>query len=611
MRSIWTGVAAAAIAVVSLGLARPAPAQEISVLPDQKVRDAVLGDGLANEPGRWKSKVVQALIPGTNRLETHEYLVFDFEPARDLDFLWLPANPASDRSGKISGAGRVVWREHGRLAWDAAGVVKSYTGDMSQGRPEGEGELVTREGLTYSGGWRVGRLEGKGTLQLPGGESYVGEFRAGFADGHGDFIDATGERFEGTFRNGRREGRGKTILPSGFSYTSVWTAGKEEPGSQRIRLAQLSGSAAGAGGNDIRLGVTVQRKPDLPREVNIENVISYGSTPQGQTIRVAPANKDLVNAWKGNGDIQSFDNDSVLHRGIFYFDPKYVQSTIPTFLLNLDNRSSEKIDITALRIDVLESRQDNEPAIHLVDLQGVCAPFSYSTAFMLENYGWSPAKNAKLDYSFGGVGAPGGSIPLGDVADRRRINFDPELARAGVDVARLRQLSNSSDPNAGFPCPGGDLNQCMSALRRNPLFGTVGSQLTNEDVQIFLNTVGQLQYTWLDDQSQYHNKASPYRIRLHLGHFTISAECGEGAAPEPIAVNPIRLKLAGNGYSLPVPFHKTVEAGQTARLTVRVDAEKSSDHVFQFVAVLSNGDQVASRPISLLFFRPRVLPALR
>lgn len=607
MWSMWTG--AIAIAVISLSPDRPASAQEISLLPDQKVRDAVLGDGIASEPGRWKSKVVQALIPGTNRLEVREYLVFDFEPGRDLDFLWSPDNPTSDRSGRISGPGRLVWREHGRLAWDAAGIVKSYAGGTSQGRSEGIGELVTREGLSYSGGWRAGRPDGEGTLQLPSGESYVGAFKAGFADGHGEFIDATGERFEGDFRAGRREGRGKTILPSGFSYTSVWTAGKEQKGSQRIRLAQLGGSA-GTGGNDIRLGVTVQRKPDLPQDVDVKNVISYGSTPQGQTIRVAPANKDLVNAWKGNGDIQSLYDGGDLHQGIFFFDPKYVQSTVPTFLLNLDNRSGERIDIMALRIDVTESRQDNEPAIHLVDLRGVCS-LDYSTAFMLENYGWSPAKNASLDFAFGVPGGPGGSIPLGDVADRKRINFDAELTRAGVNVQRLRQLSHSSDPNAGFPCPSGDLNQCMTELRHNPLFGTLGGQLTNDGVEIKLKATGQLRYTWSDDQSQYHNKASPYHVTLHLGHFTISAECGEGASPEPIAVNPIRLRLAGNGYSLPVPFHKTVEAGQSARLTVRVDAEKSSDHRLQFVAVLSNGDQVTSRPISLLFFRPRALPALR
>jgi hypothetical protein len=616
MRSLW--IYAAAFSLFTFLRDGPVPAQEIEVVSETGVQETILGDSLANEPGRWKSKMVQTLVPGTNRLEMREYQAFDFEPERDLDFLWQPSDDAPGRSGKISGRGRLVWRDHGRFAWDADGVVKSYTGDMWHCKPEGAGELVTREGLIYSGAWRDGRPDGDGTLQLPSGESYTGKFQAGFADGQGEFVDNTGERFKGAFHKGLREGRGRTRLPSGFSYSSAWMAGKEEPGSQRIRLAQLGGSQMGASGNDIRLGVTVQRKPDLPDGVDVRDVLTYSATPTAEEIRVAPASANIVEAWKGSGEIQTDEINHFVRYGIFSYDQKYINSTVPKFLLDLQNRTGNTLDISAIRLDVSESRVDNQPAIQMVILIDKECGTDYATTFHFENYGWSSAHDVKLDYAFVGSGTrqgetePTGSFGLGDIAGRKTVNFDRELERNGVNVGRLKQVSKwkYGAPDSGFPCPSGDLNRCLDSLRANPIFGTVGRQLFLDGSNIMLRAKGSIQYTWTDDRSEIHSRKSPFLVPLDLGHFVQALECGEGAAPEPIAVNPVRLKLSGNDYTLPVPFHKTIGAGQIVRLTVRVDAEKSSTHRFQFVAVLYNGAEVRSRPISLLFYRPRPLPAL-
>ncbi len=95
---------------------------------------------------------------------------------------------------------------------------------------------------------------------------------------------------------------------------------------------------------------------------------------------------------------------------------------------------------------------------------------------------------------------------------------------------------------------------------------------------------------------------------MEIGHFRVLAECGEGPTPEAIQHSPLHLRLAGTNYALAVPFRKAVEAGQTARFTLRLEADQSSNNKFSIVAVLANGGEIASRPVSLLFFRPRPLP---
>jgi hypothetical protein len=141
---------------------------------------------------------------------------------------------------------------------------------------------------------------------------------------------------------------------------SRWSGGVEEPGSQRIRVAQLTQNPS-LSGSDIRMGVTVQRRPELPNEVNIDDVITYASTPVEGGILVQPANKDLVSVWKGNGQIQTVLSGGEIHSGIFEYKDDFVKSTAPTFLVDVQNKTTDRIQITSFRVDVAESRPDFQP----------------------------------------------------------------------------------------------------------------------------------------------------------------------------------------------------------------------------------------------------------
>lgn len=307
-------------------------------------------------------------------------------------------------------------------------------------------------------------------------------------------------------------------------------------------------------------------------------------------------------AWKGNGPVQTTRGGEV-RDGIFNVSGGYIDAVPPTFLLEFQNRSRQAIQISALHLEVANSETDNQPAIQMVDLADDLCGGSFSTDYDLENYGWSPAKNARLRFSFTRTAAPApadGQVtkPIGDLSGRKRINLEPELQRFGVNVPGLKRLSN-----AGFRCRGNP-NNCLETLRSNSLFGTLGSRLALNNLQIIVRASGSLDYEWKDIRGADHNRSSPFSVMVGLGKIVQEAECGEGGGPQPPRTSSLRLQLDATNYTVPVPFQRSIAAGQTARVPVSVSAAKSSNHALRIVAVLADGRTVSSLPIQLLYFRP-------
>jgi hypothetical protein len=606
-RRSMTALAIALGALLSCPAA-PMLAQELVAVSDGKAVDAVLSDGLGQDAGRWRTVVQEVFDPTTRRLDRRAYELFDPAPSRDLDVVWQPFDLKFDRPGRISGKGRLAWRKAGRLAWDRSAIVAAFTGEMRDGKPEGAGELVTDQGLIYEGAWRNGRADGEGRLQLASGEDYKGTFRQGFAQGDGEYVDATGEKFEGRFVAGLRNGRGKTTLPSGFAYTSEWVDGVESPLSRRVRLAQLGG-ASGAPAEDIRIGVTVERTPGLPKDVSPDDLVWYRSVGTGDKITVEPADTKLMDAWKGSGELQT-QSLGQMRTGMFGLDDEYFNFTAPAFRLDFQNRSTAPVEITQLRLDVAESNTDTQPAIQLYDSTDPACGLQFVAPYSLENYGWSAAKNAKFRLSFGEAGkdAPQSldiAKPVGDLkeAEKLEVTFAPELSAAGANLSALKAQSEN-----GFPCPSKDLKACLQGVRSNPLLGKLGSKIALDGTHIVVPVRGVLEYKWLDSKGGAHDRSSPFKVKVGIGKFPDMAECGEGGSPAPARKAPLHLRLDAEYYSLPLSFHSTLVPGQAARYTLQVDARKSSQHLFRVTAVLADGREIKTRPISLLYFRPHPMP---
>jgi hypothetical protein len=116
--------------------------------------------------------------------------------------------------------------------------------------------------------------------------------------------------------------------------------------------------------------------------------------------------------------------------------------------------------------------------------------------------------------------------------------------------------------------------------------------------------VGKLEYVWRDAQGEVKNATSPFNAVIPLGVLFQAAECGEGGARQPITATSQQLKLDASDYRLPVSFRANIAAGNTSRLTLPLKADKSSNHDFTVVLQLSDGREVKSRRIKLVYYLP-------
>jgi len=68
--------------------------------------------------------------------------------------------------------GKWIWLENGN-----AGDGGKYEGQIENGKPNGRGSLIYRNGTRYEGKFKDGRWDGRGTFSFPDGEKWVGEFK--------------------------------------------------------------------------------------------------------------------------------------------------------------------------------------------------------------------------------------------------------------------------------------------------------------------------------------------------------------------------------------------------------------------------------------------------
>lgn len=141
------------------------------------------------------------------------------------------------RDGRMDGRGSIVWRDgtryDGRFAdglMHGSGVWRSrsgerYEGDFDRGLFHGRGVLYYRDGSRYEGEFADGEPHGAGMYRDADGELYVGRFEHGALTGRGRHEDARGLRYEGGFRNWRYHGAGVYHFPGGDRYEGGFAGG--------------------------------------------------------------------------------------------------------------------------------------------------------------------------------------------------------------------------------------------------------------------------------------------------------------------------------------------------------------------------------------------------
>jgi len=124
---------------------------------------------------------------------------------------------------------------------------EKYIGSFSNGQFNGNGIYYYLNGTTFDGMWFEGEINGSGTLtfadgsyiygdfvngtpqgvcvyQNVNGDVYEGELKDGKRVGMGRFSWANGDIYEGYYVDGEREGHGKYVHCNGNSYEGDWVA---------------------------------------------------------------------------------------------------------------------------------------------------------------------------------------------------------------------------------------------------------------------------------------------------------------------------------------------------------------------------------------------------
>lgn len=86
---------------------------------------------------------------------------------------------------------------------------------------------------TYTGDLRDGEPHGQGSMVMINGDRYEGQFVDGLFEGQGVYVWQNGDRYEGRFRAGEMHGQGRFTLSGGQVTTGEWDMGRyQAPASQ-------------------------------------------------------------------------------------------------------------------------------------------------------------------------------------------------------------------------------------------------------------------------------------------------------------------------------------------------------------------------------------------
>lgn len=115
-----------------------------------------------------------------------------------------------------------------------------YTGELKNGFPEGEGEIIFPNGSRYVGKWKNGIYNGQGSYYSNTGFVYTGEWENGKYSGYGKLCRENGEIHEGMWANNVMEGQGTLIKKADSNiiwdngtydirekFSGVWKDGKK------------------------------------------------------------------------------------------------------------------------------------------------------------------------------------------------------------------------------------------------------------------------------------------------------------------------------------------------------------------------------------------------
>ena len=107
------------------------------------------------------------------------------------------------------------------------GNIEKYEGPLINGKKEGKGIYIYKNGCKYEGYFKNDKKEGSGIFYYANGDRYKGNFKEGNYHGKGTFYFNNGDRYEGEFINNKYSGIGKYFYHNGDRFEGQWLDDKK------------------------------------------------------------------------------------------------------------------------------------------------------------------------------------------------------------------------------------------------------------------------------------------------------------------------------------------------------------------------------------------------
>jgi hypothetical protein len=275
-----------------------------------------------------------------------------------------------------------------------------------------------------------------------------------------------------------------------------------------------------------------------------------------------------------------------------------VNQFLPVLLvLDVTNESGAPLQVVSSHLEVQRSRSDLQPFIDLPSWgEGNELEF-----FDISNRGWGRAENATIEFAFGR------EQPVSE-------RFGLRLGALGaVEVTPVRALTTLVPALPRLldqppKCPSNrQVPACLARLQRTLDMGRIADIAFTRDDKVLTRLSGALRYQWRDAGGQLQTREHAVNLVLLLFRFDTGegAEMG-GAGPEEMGFQPIVLQLDREMYQLPLPYRPRLAPGQNQRFQLTLKAPKASSHQFRVVLETSDGRRVATPPLDLLYFVPKM-----
>jgi len=299
---------------------------------------------------------------------------------------------------------------------------------------------------------------------------------------------------------------------------------------------------------------------------------SLSINPEGKYYRII----------QGNGDAHT----------VGYLDDYDCCNELPVISCNIINNTDQDLDITGLDVHVKYSAPDQTPIIYITS-EGI---ESYTLTFV--NDSWFDWKECVFEYSilkrgedFNGKYNYSKNIKY--FQDSQQINFKKDIIDSGLNLesveqhggfAKICHLVGLATDNWDKPLP--------DDIRRVPGLENLDYPFEFErSYDPMARIVGRL--TFSDGHVQ------PFK-----GYISLWADGFGGWYPTEEQYN-FKFKEAGRDYTVSYPYVSVILQGKAEKISIALNADKSSRHEFEIVAKNTNGLIIKSCPVSLYLLKPR------